>query len=201
MRVSTCPPPAPTPTSGAWDNHGANGDASVRQQTLLKGQTHQRVPLVNSRKPLSPDLCADPRAVNWASCRFASSTLHVYAYHSVREAYLYQVPVFGSQRGGVFRVYTYYLSWNVGGGAIRPGTTVVDKNILKRSLTGDSLTFALMAALLRTPFFFQIVRKRRSGVHPFWHTCLYICSAYIVKVSDPGHSRSGHQVTPSDLTS
>ena len=38
---------------------------------------------------------------------------------------------------------------------------------------------------------------------PRWvprHTCLYIFSAH-VKISDPGHSRSGHQVMSSDFTS
>ena len=35
----------------------------------------------------------------------------------------------------------------------------------------------------------------------FWHTCSCIFSAHVVKISDPGHLRSGHQVTPSDLTS
>ena len=32
-------------------------------------------------------------------------------------------------------------------------------------------------------------------------TCSYIFPAHFVKISDPGHSRSGHQVTSSDLTS
>ena len=35
----------------------------------------------------------------------------------------------------------------------------------------------------------------------FWHTCLYIFSTHVVKSSDPGRSRSGHQVTSSNLTS
>ena len=35
----------------------------------------------------------------------------------------------------------------------------------------------------------------------FWHTLSYIFSAHVVKISDPGHAKSGHQVTSSDLTS
>ena len=35
----------------------------------------------------------------------------------------------------------------------------------------------------------------------FWHTYSCIFSAYVVKISDPGHSRSGHQVMSNDLTS
>ena len=35
----------------------------------------------------------------------------------------------------------------------------------------------------------------------FWYTCSYIISAHVVKISDLGRSRSGHQVTSSDLTS
>ena len=34
----------------------------------------------------------------------------------------------------------------------------------------------------------------------FLHTCLYIFSAHFVKISDAGHSGSGHQVMSSDLT-
>ena len=50
---------------------------------------------------------------------------------------------------------------------------------------------------LNTPFrFFADSWKSR-----FWHSCLYIFSAHFVKSSDPVHSRSGHQVTSSDLTS
>ena len=39
------------------------------------------------------------------------------------------------------------------------------------------------------------VQRRR-----FWYTCLYIFSGHVIKTSDPGHQRSGHQVTSSDLT-
>ena len=54
--------------------------------------------------------------------------------------------------------------------------------------------------------FVQIVRKQRRAAPPWhtyhtWHTLPYIFSAYVVKISDPGHVRSGHQVTSSDLTS
>ena len=40
-----------------------------------------------------------------------------------------------------------------------------------------------------------------GGASGFWHTLSYIFSAYVVKILDPGHARSGHQVTSSDLTS
>ena len=51
-------------------------------------------------------------------------------------------------------------------------------------------------------FFSQISQKRRGARRRrSWHTCSYIFSAYILKIVDPGHSRSGHQVTSSDLTS
>ena len=32
------------------------------------------------------------------------------------------------------------------------------------------------------------------------HTLSYIISTYVVKISDPGHLRSGHQVRSNDLT-
>ena len=35
----------------------------------------------------------------------------------------------------------------------------------------------------------------------FWHTYLYLFSAHVVKISDESHSRPGHQVTQSDVTS
>ena len=35
----------------------------------------------------------------------------------------------------------------------------------------------------------------------FWQTCSYTCFVYVVKISEPSHSRSGYQVTSSDLTS
>ena len=49
--------------------------------------------------------------------------------------------------------------------------------------------------------FSQISKKGSTERHRFWHTYLYIASAHIVKISDRGHSTSGHQITPSDLTS
>ena len=47
---------------------------------------------------------------------------------------------------------------------------------------------------VRTP-----LRFRRYII--FWRTRSYLFSAYVGKISDPDHSRSGHQVTWSDLTS
>ena len=51
----------------------------------------------------------------------------------------------------------------------------------------------------------QVFRRYlKNGVaecRRFWYTSSYIFSARVVKISDPGHSRSGHQVTSSDLTS
>ena len=44
-------------------------------------------------------------------------------------------------------------------------------------------------------------KKKRRGALPFWHTCSYISFAHVVNISDQGLSRSGHQVTSSDLTS
>ena len=52
--------------------------------------------------------------------------------------------------------------------------------------------------LLRTPSVFSILSKNGGC---FWHTLSYIFSAHITKMSNPGHARSGHQVTSSDLTS
>ena len=49
--------------------------------------------------------------------------------------------------------------------------------------------------------FRQIAGKRLAERRNFWHSCSYIFPSYFVKISDPGHSRSSHQVTPSDLTS
>ena len=40
-----------------------------------------------------------------------------------------------------------------------------------------------------------------SQISRFWLACSYTFSAHFVKISDPGHWRSGHQVTSSDLTS
>ena len=42
---------------------------------------------------------------------------------------------------------------------------------------------------------------RKYLKNTFWHTYSFIFSAYVVKMSDTGPSRSGHQVTSSDLTS
>ena len=45
---------------------------------------------------------------------------------------------------------------------------------------------------------FNVGAERRH----FWHIySSYLFSANVVKSSDPGHSRSGHQNTSSDLTS
>ena len=46
----------------------------------------------------------------------------------------------------------------------------------------------------------RISKKKNGGAQRrrFWCTCSYIFFARVLKVSDPGHSRSGHQVTSSD---
>ena len=58
---------------------------------------------------------------------------------------------------------------------------------------------------LNTPFrFFADISKtaaRSAAVFFFLYTCLYIFSAHVVKIAELGRSRSGHQVTSSDLTS
>ena len=48
---------------------------------------------------------------------------------------------------------------------------------------------------------FRECLKKVFREYRFWHTCVYIFSAHVVKTSDQGHSRSGHQATSSDLTS
>ena len=48
------------------------------------------------------------------------------------------------------------------------------------------LTFALMGGCWDPLRFFPDCR--------FWHTLSYIFSAYVVKILDPGHPRSGHQI-------
>ena len=45
-----------------------------------------------------------------------------------------------------------------------------------------------------------VVENPPSGFFQIVHLS-YIFSAHVVKISDPGHARSGHQVTSSDLTS
>ena len=55
--------------------------------------------------------------------------------------------------------------------------------------------------LEKPPAFFQFVRKGDAESHHSWHTCSYIFSLHVVKISDPGRLRSGHQVMTSDLTS
>ena len=49
--------------------------------------------------------------------------------------------------------------------------------------------------------FSQISQKRWHGAPPFWNILSYIVSAHVVNISDQSHSRSGHQITSSDLTS
>ena len=49
-------------------------------------------------------------------------------------------------------------------------------------------------------FFSQTSKKQWSRAPPFFTHCLYIFFAHL-KSSDQGRSRSGHQVTSSDLTS
>ena len=50
-------------------------------------------------------------------------------------------------------------------------------------------------------FFSRLPENSGPQRHRFWHTLSYIFSAYVVNLSDPGHTRSGHQVASSDLTS
>ena len=47
----------------------------------------------------------------------------------------------------------------------------------------------------------RLSKKGGAVCRHFWHTLSYIFSAHVVKIADPGHARSGHQVTSSDLTS
>ena len=49
--------------------------------------------------------------------------------------------------------------------------------------------------------FSRLSKNGGAARRRFWHTLSYIFSAHVVKISDPGHARSGHQVTSSDLTS
>ena len=44
-------------------------------------------------------------------------------------------------------------------------------------------------------------KKLWSGAQPFFNTCQCIFFARVVDILDIGHSRSGHQITSSDLTS
>ena len=66
------------------------------------------------------------------------------------------------------------------------------------------LTFALLGGgVVETPpsVFSTLSKNGGAQRRRFWYTLLYIFSAHVVKISDPGHARSGHQVTSSDLTS
>ena len=60
-----------------------------------------------------------------------------------------------------------------------------------------------MGELLKALLCFSSLPENGGSAAPpfFWHTLSYTFSTYIVKISDPGHPRSGHQVTSSDLTS
>ena len=49
--------------------------------------------------------------------------------------------------------------------------------------------------------FSQMSQKQRRRAPPSFGHLLIHFSAHIVKISDPGHSRSGHKITSSDLTS
>ena len=51
------------------------------------------------------------------------------------------------------------------------------------------------------PQVFRRSKKRRRSEPLFLHTGSYILSAYVVKISDTGHSMSSHQITSRDLTS
>ena len=50
-------------------------------------------------------------------------------------------------------------------------------------------------------FFSRLPENGGAQRHRFWHTLLYNVFAYVVKIWDPAHARSGHQGKSSDLTS
>ena len=98
--------------------------------------------------------------------------------------------------------------WALSGQRGRLTATEVPSDVsVGRSKTGVGaiLTRAVLGggAFLRPPP--QVFRKylKNGGAQRrrFWYTCSYIISAHVVKISDLGRSRSGHQVTSSDLTS
>ena len=61
----------------------------------------------------------------------------------------------------------------------------------------------MLGGVLYAPhrFFANISKNVVAQRRRFWYTCLCTLSAHVVKTSDPGHSRSGYQVTSSDVTS
>ena len=65
------------------------------------------------------------------------------------------------------------------------------------------LTRAVLGGFTPPPQAFREYLKKngRAASRRFWYTCLCIFSAHVVEISDPGHSRSGHQVTSIDITS
>ena len=66
------------------------------------------------------------------------------------------------------------------------------------------LTRALLGGGVWTPplvVFREYLKNGGAERRRFWYTLSYINSTHVVKISDQGHSRSGHQVTWSDLTS
>ena len=66
------------------------------------------------------------------------------------------------------------------------------------------LTRAVLGGGVFTPppqVFREYLKNGGAQRRRFWYTCSYIISAHVVKISDLGRSRSGHQVTSSDLTS
>ena len=51
------------------------------------------------------------------------------------------------------------------------------------------------------PFFSLIAEKRGRSAAKFWYALSYIFFAQGVKISNPGHLKSGHQITSNDTTS
>ena len=65
----------------------------------------------------------------------------------------------------------------------------------------STLTSTLTGVIENPPPAFPDCKKRRRYVPPFLAHLFMHLFRIVVKISDPGHPRSGHQVTSSDLTS
>ena len=72
-------------------------------------------------------------------------------------------------------------------------TIISRRDVFKRDYT------YLIPILFEAILSFALMSEVVENTLRFWHILSYISSAYIVTISDPGHARSGHQVTPSDL--
>ena len=51
------------------------------------------------------------------------------------------------------------------------------------------------------PFISRLLENSGTQRRGFWHTLSCIFPAHVVRISDPGHVRAGHQVTSSEVTS